>query len=106
VRWKGPVLAVLGAAALAVIAIWFSFRGGISTTFGTTAPTTIAATGPSTSAGGSTTGTAATTTGDTTTGDTTTIPRSLPVRLGHRLLVATADDALKQADPAAAASLM
>ena len=56
---KGPVLAVLGAAAVVAIA--------------------------------STTG-------------STTIPRS--TRLGHRLLVATVDDAAKQADPATAASLM
>ncbi len=99
-RWKGPVLAVLGAAA-AVIVIWFSLRGGTSTTIGTTAPTTIATNAPSTSADTSVTSTAA-----TTTGEPTTIPRSVPTHLGHPLLVATADDALKQADPAAAASLI
>ncbi|MDP9308236.1 MAG: hypothetical protein M3P15_07990 [Actinomycetota bacterium] len=63
-RWKGPVVAVLGAAA-AVIVIWFSLWGG--TIIGTTAP---------------------------------------PTRLGHPLLVATVDDALKQADPVTAASLI
>lgn len=57
-RWKGPALALLGAAAVAGIAIGFTVGGG--------------APGP----------------------------------FGHRLLVATADDAVKQADPKLAASLM
>jgi hypothetical protein len=102
VRWKGPVLAVLGAAVVAGVAIWFSFRGGTSTAIGTTAPSTSA--GTSATSGGGTTSTGSTT--GSTVGSITTVPRSVPTRLGHRLLVATVDDGLKQADPAAAASLM
>jgi hypothetical protein len=101
VRWKGPVLAVLGAAVVAGVAIWFSVRGGTSTAIGTV-PSTSAGTSATSSGGTTSTGS---TTGSTT-DSTTTVPRSVPTRLGHRLLVATVDDALKQANPAAAASLM
>jgi hypothetical protein len=101
VRWKGPVLAVLGAAVVAGIAVWFSLRAGTGTTIGPAAPSSSASTSATSSNG--------TTTTESTTGSTTgstTIPRSVPTRLGHRLLVATVDDAPKQADPAAAASLI
>jgi hypothetical protein len=61
VKWKGPLLALLGAAAVIGIAIVFTRGKGESTSVG---------------------------------------------RPGHRLLVATVDDAVKQADPATARALM
>jgi hypothetical protein len=75
VRWKGPALALLGAAAVAGIAIGFTLGGGSDTTI-TNASTAV------------------------------TLPLSAPGPLGHRLLVATVDDAVKQTDPKLAASLM
>jgi hypothetical protein len=92
-RWKGPVLALLGAAAVAGIAIAFTFRGGSD-------KTVVGAAG-STSGGSS-----ASTGGTTTTGEGVSIPKPGPVRPGHRLIVATDDDAMKQANPKAAADLM
>ena len=89
--WKGPALALLGAAAVAGIAIGFKLGGGSGTTI------TNASSGPP----------AATST--TTTGTSTTLiqlPKPGHIRLGHRLLVATDDDAVKQADPAEAARLI
>jgi hypothetical protein len=103
VRWKGPALALLGAAAVAGIAIGFTLRGGSDNAL------TNASTGPVTSSGtNATSGVSQTGTTGTTTDGTTgiSIPSPGRVRLGHRLLVATVDDAVRQADPALAASLM
>jgi hypothetical protein len=92
-RWKGPVLALLGAAAVAGIAIAFTFRGGSDKTV--------------VGAAGSTSGrSSSSTVGTTTTGEGVSIPKPGPVRPGHRLIVATDDDAMKQANPKAAADLM
>jgi hypothetical protein len=96
-RWKGPALALLGAAAVAGIAIGFSLSSGSDSTI------TNASSRPA-SGTGTTSETATTSTG------TGTISIHLPkpghIRLGHRLVVATVDDAVKQADPAQAAALM
>src|SRR5215831_444217 len=73
-RWKGPALALLGAAAVAAVAIGFTVGGS----GGSTPRSSISI----------------------------SIPRPGPVRLGHPLLVATVDDAMKQSDPKAAADLM
>jgi hypothetical protein len=98
VRWKGPALALLGAAAVVGIAIGFTLGGGDDTTI------TRASTGPATSNG--TIG-AGSTSQTTTTGTTPIqLPKPGDVRLGHRLLVATDEDAVKQTDPAQAAALM
>jgi hypothetical protein len=72
-KWKGPALALLGAAAVAAVAIGFTVGGG-----------------------------------DNTPGSSVSIslPKPGQVRLGHPLLVATVDDAMKQPDPKAAADLM
>jgi hypothetical protein len=102
VRWKGPALALLGAAAVAGIAIGFTLGGGHDTTItnASSAPTTDTAT----------TGTGTTSpTGTTATATSTTsiqLPKPGHIRLGHRLLVATVDDSFKQADPAQAAAVM
>jgi len=90
-RWKGPALALLGAAAVAAIAIGFTLGAG--------SDKTVAGAVGSTTGPGSTSGT-------TTTGEGVSIPKPGHVRLGHRLLVATVDDAMKQADPKTAADLM
>jgi hypothetical protein len=82
-RWKGPVLALLGAAAVAAVAIGFTVGGGSDTTPGSSSAS-----------------------GTTTTGEGVSIPKPGPVRIGHRLLVATVDDAMKQPDPKVAAELM
>jgi hypothetical protein len=82
-RWKGPVLALLGAAAVAAVAIGFTVGGGSDTTPGSSSAS-----------------------GTTTTGEGVSIPKPGPVRIGHRLLVATVDDAMKQPDPKVAADLM
>src|SRR5262249_44768965 len=82
-RWKGPILALLGALAVAVVAIGFTGGGSSDTTPGSGSDT-----------------------GSTTTGEGVSIPKPGPVRIGHRLLVATVDDAMKQPDPQAAAALM
>jgi hypothetical protein len=104
--WKKPLLALLGAAAVAGVAIGFTVGGGDGSV----------ATSVATSGTGGTTSVAATkTSAPVTTGTTSTvatgpirlpkhIPRPHP--LNHRLLVGTADDAFKQADPATAATLM
>ena len=92
-RWKGPVLALLGAAAVAGIAIVLTLRGGSDKTVTGVAGTTSGGGGPSTGA-------------TTTTGEGVSIPKPGDVRPGHRLLVATGDDAMKQADPKTAAALM
>jgi hypothetical protein len=101
VRWKGPALALLGAAAVAGIAIGFTL-GGDGTTI------TNASTGPVTGTGTTGTGTtsAATTTGTTTGTTPVQLPKPGHIRLGHRLLVATVDDSVRQVDPAQAAGLM
>src|SRR5436190_3517825 len=92
-RWKGPVLALLGAAAVAGIAIALTLRGGSDKTVTGVAGTTSGGGGPSTGA-------------TTTTGEGVSIPKPGDVRPGHRLLVATGDDAMKQANPKTAAALM
>ena len=91
-RWKGPALALLGAAAVIGIAIGFSLGGGTSShEHGTTqvAGTSLTVT---------------TATGTSTSG--TTGPTPAPTRPGHVLVVGTLDDALKQADPALARKLV
>ena len=109
VKWKGPVLAFAGAAAVAGIAIGFTLGGGASTTVETRverSSSTVTEARPTGAAANSTSATATSTT--STIGTTTragAIPRARVTRLGHRLLVATVDDALKQADPATAAAL-
>src|SRR3954468_9303214 len=88
VRWKGPALALLGAAAVAGIAIGFTLGGGHDTTItnASSAPTTdTAPTGTGTT---SPTGTTATATSTT----SIQLPKPGHIRLGHRLLVATVDD--------------
>jgi hypothetical protein len=99
VRWKGPALALLGAGAVAGIAIGFTLGGGDGTTI-------TDASGTTNTGGGSRT--ASTTTG-TGTGTSTTLvqlPKPGDVRPGHRLTVATVDDAVRQTDPKVAAQLM
>ena len=103
-RWKGPALALLGAAAVAGIAIGFTLSGGGSTTI-TNASTTATGAG-TTSAGDATSNTGTTNTGTGTGTNLITLPEPGQIRLGHRLLVATVDDAVKQSDPALAAGLM
>jgi hypothetical protein len=92
-RWKGPVLALLGAAAVAGIAITFTLGGGND-------KTVTGAAGTTSDGSGSPNG------GTTTTGEGVSIPKPGDVRPGHRLLVATGDDAMKQANPKAATDLM
>ncbi|TML39732.1 MAG: hypothetical protein E6G25_07925 [Actinobacteria bacterium] len=101
-RWKGPAFALLGAAAIAGIAIGFTLRGGSSETI-----TNLSTGTGTTSAGGTSQGASATAgTGTGTTRGTTLPQRPQRVRLGHRLVVATVDDAVKQTDPKLAAALM
>ena len=101
-RWKGPAFALLGAAAIAGIAIGFTLRGGSSETI-----TNLSTGTGTTSAGGTSQGASATAgTGTDTTRGTTLPQRPQRVRLGHRLVVATVDDAVKQTDPKLAAALM
>src|SRR6266480_242986 len=100
VRWKGPAFALLGAAAIAGIAIGFRLGGGSNETI------TNLSTGTGTTSAGGTSQGATTGTGTGTTRGTTLPQRPQRVRLGHRLVVATVDDAVKQADPKLAASLM
>jgi hypothetical protein len=97
VRWRGAALALLGAAAVAALAIGFTLGGGSDPAI------TNASTGPSTAAG-----TTAATGGSSKTATTSkgmTLPNPAPGPL-HRLLVATVDDAAKQADPKLAASFI
>jgi hypothetical protein len=91
-RWKGPALALLGAAAVAGIAIGFTLGGGDGSTI------TNAASGSGSDNGTNAAGTTSTT--------PIHFPKPGQIRLGHRLVVATVDDALKQVDPAQAAALM
>ena len=90
-RWKGPALALLGAAAVAGIAIGLTLGGGNDTTI------TRAPKGPATSTG---------TTSPTTSTTLIQLPKPGHIRLGHRLLVATVDDAVRQSDPKLADDLM
>jgi hypothetical protein len=102
VRWKGPALALLGAAAVAGIAIGFTVGGGSDTTI-TNASTGRPSIGPSTPSGtGESSGTSETTSAS----KGVTLPSPSGSVLSHRLLVATVDDAVKQADPKLAASLI
>ena len=96
-RWKGPALALLGAAAVAGIAIGFTVGGGSDTTI------TNATSGPSTASG---TGNSGATSETASTYTSVTLPTPSGNLLSHRLLVATVDDAVKQADPKLAASLI
>src|SRR5215510_665532 len=91
-RWKGPALALLGAAAVAGIAIGFSLRSGDDSTITNALSRPDSGTGTSSSTG---TGTIS-----------IHLPKPGHIRLGHRLVVATVDDAVKQADPVQAAALM
>jgi hypothetical protein len=94
-------LALLGAAAVAGIAIGFTLGNGSDETLTTASTEAVGG-----SSGSGSTQAASGTTG-TGTGEGTTLPQPpRAVRLGHRLLVATVDDALKQADPALAARLI
>jgi hypothetical protein len=97
VRWKGPALALLGAAAIAGIAIGFTLGRGSDTTI------TNASTGPSTASGTGKSGGTSTTAG---TSRGVTLPNPSGNLPSHRLLVATVDDAVKQTDPKLAASLI
>jgi hypothetical protein len=98
VRWKGPALALLGAAAVAGIAIGFTLGGSHDTTITSVAPH------PATSTGTTNSGTSSQTA--TTSPSPIQLPKPGHLRLGHRLLVATVDDAVKQVDPKQAAGLM
>jgi hypothetical protein len=95
-RWKAPALALLGAAAVAGIAIGFSLGGGDDSTITNASSRLFSDTG--------TTGTSTATTGTSTT--LLHLPKPGHIRLGHRLVVATVDDAVKQVDPTQAAGLM
>src|SRR3954447_7415319 len=106
VRWRGPLLALAGAAAVAGIAIGITIGGGASTTVETRAEKAAGTTrADSTSPTGTTTpsGSTSRATGTTTRPGAIAPPRT--TRPGHRLLVATVDDALKQADPGTASAL-
>src|SRR6266576_6422009 len=95
VRWKGTALALLGAAAVVGIAIGFTLGGGDGTTITNGSGTTNAGSGSQT---------ASTTTGTSTT--LVQLPKPGEIRPGHRLIVATVDDAVRQSDPKVAAQLM
>src|SRR5438477_12354119 len=102
VRWKGPAFALLGAAAIAGIAIGSTLRGGSSETV-----TNLSTVTGTTSAGGTSQGARAT--AGTRTGTTrgTTVPQPPQrVRLGHRLGVASVYDAVNRTDPTLAAALL
>src|SRR4051794_21935440 len=116
VRWRGPLLALAGAAAVAGIAIGVTLGGGAGTTVETradearsTSTVTRTTSADSTATGGTTNTVSSATTSNSRTTATTTHPGATPLprttNAGHRLLVATVDDALKQADPATAAAL-
>ena len=96
-RWKGPALALLGAAAVAGIAIGFTLGGGNSTTITDASGTTSAGSGSQTSS---------TTTGASKSKPLVQLPKPGEIRTGHRLIVATVDDAVRQSDPKVAAQLM
>jgi hypothetical protein len=80
VKWKGPLLALLGAAAVAGIAIAVSLRDG-----GSGADTTGAGRTQATEKGG------------------TTVADESQTRRGHRLLVGSLDDSVRQGDARLAA---
>jgi hypothetical protein len=106
VSWKGPALALLGAAAVAGVALAFTLGNGTNSAV---ARSTSSRTAADQLTRGTTKVTGASQTISTSIGSPTTVgstlPKLHPTRLGHRLLVATVDDALKQADPATAAAL-
>src|SRR3954453_2705819 len=116
VKLKGSLMALASAAAVAGIAIGFTVGGGTGTTVETRAEKAASGTSTNdttaldaTSVSGTTTSSSTPSTGTTSPGETRPvgpIPRPRRARLGHKLLVATVDDALKQADPAVAAALM
>src|SRR5213083_2181769 len=95
VRWKGPALALLGAAAVVGIAIGFTLGGGDGTTITDASGTTNSGSGSQT-----------TTTGTGTSTPLVQLPKPGEIRPGHRLIVATVDDAVRQSDPKFAAQLM
>jgi len=97
VRWKGPALALLGAAAVVGIAIGFTLGGGNGTTITDASGTTSAGSGSQTSS---------TTTGAGKSTPLIQLPKPGEIRTGHRLIVATVDDAVRQSDPKVAAQLM
>src|SRR5438046_10378112 len=92
VRWKGPALALLGAAAVVGIAIGFTLGGGDGTTITDASGTTNSGSGSQT-----------TTTGTGTSTPLVQLPKPGETRPGHRLILATVDDAVRQSDPKLAA---
>jgi hypothetical protein len=98
VRWRNPLLALLAAAAVAGVAIGFSVGGGDGGG-GSKAPGSSSGSAPTEVAGASETALTADTGG-------TTVDDLTATRFGHRLLVGTADDVFRQADPATAARLI
>jgi hypothetical protein len=109
VRWKGPALALLGAAAVIGIALAFTIGNKSSTSVETRGANGSGAAGTGSSSEAATTGTEGSTTdmeGSTNGATGTTGENAGPTRPGHRLLVATVDDAVKQSDPATARALM
>jgi hypothetical protein len=110
--WRNPLLALLGAAAVAGVAIGFTVGGGngsaITTAGSTGSGGTTSVAGTQTTAPSTSTGT----TSQTTTRESTTAPFVIPKHLpqpsplNHKLLVGTADDAFKQANPKTAAALV
>src|SRR3954463_9595149 len=105
VKLKGSLMALAGAAAVAGIAIGFTVGGGTGTSVETRAEKAAGGTSTNgttavdaTSVSGTTTSSSSSSTGTTTAGETRPvgpIPRPRTARLGHKLLVATVDDALK-----------
>src|SRR5919108_34385 len=98
--WKGLALALLGAAAVAGIAIGFTLGGGSDKSVMPRSVSNGISSGESTPTG------ASTGTTSTTPGEGVSIPKPGQVRPGHRLLVGTLDDAMKQVNPKTAADLM
>ena len=90
------MLALLGAAAVVGIAIGFTLGGGDGTTITDASGTTD----------GGSSQTASTTTGTGTSTPLIQLPKPGEIRTGHRLIVATVDDAVRQSDPKVAAQLM
>ena len=88
VRWRGPLLALGGAAAVAGIAVGLSTTGGGDGKMPTTSRNGQASLTIPSGVGG------------------TTVAKGARTTAGHALIVGTVDDAFKQADPAAAERLL
>ena len=97
-KWKGPALALLGAAAVVGIAIAFTLGNDDGTSVATGGSSELGTTDTGGSSRGSTRTTEST--------GTTTGGNPGETRPGHTLVVATVDDSVKQADPTTAQSLM